>query len=97
MTNFEDFEEQIIELIDEDGETNQFELIDIVEFEGKEYGLLLPYNDEDETLIDNEEEKEVVLMRLNKIMNEYVFETIDSDEEFEKVAEYINSFDSDEE
>ena len=97
MTNFEDFEEQIIELIDEDGETNQFELIDIVEFEGKEYGLLLPYNDEDETLIDNEEEREVVLMRLNKIMNEYVFETIDSDEEFEKVAEYINSFDSDEE
>lgn len=93
MTDFDDFEQQIIELIDEDGETNQFELIDIVEFEGKEYGLLLPYEDEDETLIDNDEEKEVVLMRLNKIMNEYVFETIDSDEEFEKVAEYINSFD----
>ena len=97
MTEFEDFEEQIIELIDEDGETNQFELIDIVEFEGKEYGLLLPYNDEDETLIDNEDEREVVLMRLNKIMDEYVFETIDSEEEFSKVAEYINSFDTDEE
>ena len=93
MTDFEDFEEQIIELIDEDGEACHFELIDIVEFEGKEYGLLLPVDDEDETLIDNEEEKEVVLMRLNKIMNEYVFETIDSEEEFEKVAEYINSFD----
>lgn len=97
MTDFEDFEQQIIELIDEDGEPNQFELIDIVEFEGKEYGLLLPVNDEDETLIDNDEEKEVILMRLNKIMDEYVFETIDSDEEFEKVAEYINSFDDDEE
>ena len=93
MTEFEDFEQQIIELIDEDGETNQFELIDIVEFEGKEYGLLLPIDDEDETLIDNEEEKEVVLMRLNKIMNEYVFETIDSEEEFQKVSEYISSFD----
>ena len=93
MTDFDDFEQQIIELIDEDGETNQFELIDIVEFEGKEYGLLLPYDDEDDTLVDNDEEKEVVLMRLNKIMNEYVFETIDSDEEFERVAEYINSFD----
>ncbi len=97
MTDFEDFEQQIIELIDEDGEPLQFELIDIVEFEGKEYGLLLPVDDEDETLIDNEDEKEVVLMRLNKIMNEYVFETIDSDEEFQKVAEYINSFDSEEE
>ena len=97
MTDFEDFEQQIIELIDEDGEPLQFELIDIIEFEGKEYGLLLPVDDEDETLIDNEEEKEVVLMKLNKIMNEYVFETIDSDEEFERVAEYINSFDADEE
>ena len=97
MTDFEDFEQQIIELIDEDGETNQFELIDIVEYEGKEYGLLLPVDDEDETLSETDDEKEVVLMRLNKIMNEYVFETIDSDEEFEKVAEYINSFDPDEE
>ena len=34
---------------------------------------------------------------IEKIMNEYVFETIDSDEEFEKVAEYINSFDPDDE
>ena len=93
MTDFEDFEEQIIELIDEDGEPCHFELIDIIEFEGKEYGLLLPIDDEDETLVDNDEEKEVVLMKLNKIMDEYVFETIDSDEEFEKVAEYINSFD----
>ena len=93
MTDFEDFEQQIIELIDEDGEPCQFELIDIIEFEGKEYGLLRPYEDENEVLIDNEEEREVVLMRLTKIMNEYVFESIDSDEEFDKVAEYINSFD----
>lgn len=97
MTDFEDFEEQIIELIDEDGETLQFELIDIIEFEGREYGLLLPIDDEDETLVDNDEEKEVILMRLNKIMNEYVFEAIDSDEEFQKVGEYINSFDEEDE
>lgn len=93
MTDFDDFEQQIIELVDEDGELCQFELIDIVEFEGQDYGLLLPVNDEDETLIENEEEREVILMRINKIMNEHVFETIDSDEEFNKVAEYINSFD----
>ena len=93
MTDFEDFEQEIIELIDEDGEACQFQLIDIVEFEDKEYGLLIPVDDEDETLVDNEEEREVILMRLNKIMNEYVFERIDSDEEFQKVADYINSFD----
>lgn len=93
MTDFEDFEQEIIELIDEDGEACQLQLIDIVEFEDKEYGLLIPVDDEDETLVDNEEEREVILMRLNKIMNEYVFERIDSDEEFQKVADYINSFD----
>ena len=97
MTDFEDFEQQIIELIDEDGEPIQFELIDIIEFEGKEYGLLLPVDDEDETLIDNDEEKEVVLMKLNKIMNEYVFETIDSDEEFEKVANYVETMQDEDE
>ena len=91
MTDFEDFEQEIIELIDEDGEACQFQLIDIIEFEGKEYGLLLPVDDEDETLIDNDEEKEVILMRLNKLMNEYIFETIDSDEEFQKVSDYYNS------
>ena len=93
---FEDFIGKIIELNDEDGETFQFELIDVIDFEGRKYGLLLPADDEDDTLIDNEEEKEVVLMRISKIMGETVYELIDSDEEFKKVEDYINSFYEDE-
>jgi len=94
MADFEDddFEQQIIEVIDEDGVAYQLELIDIIEFEGKEYGLLLPVDDEDEVLKETEEEREVILMRLNKLMNEYLFETIEDEEEFQKVSEYINSF-----
>ncbi len=92
MTNHEDTEEQLIETIDEDGNVINFELIDIVQVEDdesikdNEYALLLPV-DENE---DNEEEKEVVLMKLKKDGEEYIFEAIEDDTEFDKVVEYIN-------
>ena len=35
-------DDQIIETVTEDGEVVQFKLFDIVEFEEKEYALLLP-------------------------------------------------------
>lgn len=85
MSKPEDMEDQLIETIDEDGNVVKFELIDIVEFEEKEYGLLLPQEDKDD------EDKEVVLMRLTKEGEEYVFEVIESDEEFNKVVEFIET------
>lgn len=91
MTNHEheheEMEEQLIETIDEEGNVINFELIDIVEMDGQEYGLLLPKEEND----DSEEEKEVVLMRLTKEGDEYVFEMIEDDEEFNKVVEFIDS------
>ena len=82
-------EKQLIETVDEDGNVVNFELFDIVEFEEKEYALLLPADS------DNDED-EVVLMRLSKDGEDYLFEAIDDDEEFDKVSEYIENF-SDEE
>lgn len=81
-------EDQIIETIDENGNLIKFELFDIVEVEEKEYALLLP--------IEEEDSDEVVLMRLKKDGEEYLFETIDDDEEFDKVAEYVESMDEEE-
>lgn len=86
MTNHEEIEEQLIETIDEEGNVINFELIDIIEMDGQEYGLLLPKEDE-----DSEEEKEVVLMRLTKEGEEYVFEMIEDDDEFNKVVDYIDT------
>ena len=37
----QEIEEQLIETIDEEGNIINFELIDIIEMDGKEYGLLL--------------------------------------------------------
>ena len=90
----DEMDEQLIETIDEDGNIINFELIDIVETDdGKEYGLLLPKEEND----DPEEEKEVVLMRLTKEGEEYIFEMIEDDEEFNKVVEFIDAMDEVEE
>ena len=82
-------EDQIIETIDENGNLIKFELFDIVEVDEKEYALLLP--------VDEEEGDEVVLMRLSKDGDDYLFETIDDDDEFEKVAAYVESMEDEEE
>ncbi len=83
-------EDQIIETVTEDGEVVQFKLFDIIEFEEKEYALLLPVEETDD------EDSEIVLMRLTKEDDDYLFETIDDDDEFERVSEYIESIDDEE-
>lgn len=77
-------ERQLIETVDDKGNTVKFELFDIIEYEQKEYALLWPEN-------RTEEDDEVVLMRLIKDGEDYIFEAIDDDEEFEKVSEYIEN------
>lgn len=81
-------EDQIIETLDENGNLVKFELYDIVEVDEKEYALLLP--------VEDEENDEIVLMKLTKDGDEYLFETIDDDAEFDKVAEYVESMDEEE-
>lgn len=88
MENIE--ETQIIETIDEEGNTINFELYDIVEVEGREYALLLP------TDAEEGEDDEIVLMRLTKDGEDYLFETIDDEEEFDKVAAYVESLEEEE-
>ena len=86
-----DEEQQIIETVDEQGNVIKLELFDIVEVDEKEYALLLPVETE------AGEEDEIVLMRLSKDGEDYLFETIDDDKEFEKVAAYVESLEDEEE
>ena len=89
----ENEEKQLIETIDEDGNVINFELYDIVEVEGQEYALLLPTEADEE----DEDDGEIVLMRLTKDGEDYLFETIEDDEEFNKVEAYIQSLEDEEE
>lgn len=81
-------ENKIIETIDEEGNPVRFELYNIVEFEGKDYALLLP--------LDEKEEQELILMEIIIDGEDYSFETIEDDEEFERVSEYIESLEDEE-
>ena len=82
---------ELIETVDEEGNPITFQLFDVIEFEGKDYALLLPYDEENE-----DEEAEMILMRLETEGDEYTFETIEDEDEFNAVAEYIESFGDDE-
>ena len=88
----ENEENQLIETVDENGNVITFELYDIVEVDEQEYALLLPSEDEDDS-----EEAELVIMKLTKDGEDYLFETIDDESEFEKVASYVESLEDEEE
>ena len=89
MANEKEEEKQLIETVDEEGNVVNFELFDIIEFEEKEYALLLPAE-------SNDDNDEVVLMRLLKDGEDYLFEAIENDEEFNKVSEYIENLELEE-
>lgn len=76
-------EKRIIETVDENGNEVKFELFDIIVFEEQEYALL--------TNPDDENDENIVVMKLLKEDDGYSLETIEDDEEFEKVSEYIES------
>lgn len=88
----ENEEKQLIETVDEDGKVITFELYDIVEVDNQEYALLLPAEQDEEG-----EEDELILMRLSKDGEDYLFETIDDEDEFNKVAEYVENMDEEDE
>lgn len=85
-----EFIPQIIETIDEDGNTIELELIQILNIDGIEYALLKLVDDEEE----NEEYDEAVVMRLLQTSDEYLFVAIEDDEEFERVSNYIEELSS---
>lgn len=75
---------QIIETIDENGNKVNLKLYDMVIVDDQEYALLLPEDADEEA-----DDAEFVLMRLRQDGDEYVFETIDDEDEFDLVSQAI--------
>lgn len=44
-------ENSIFEFVDDEGNTEKFEVLDFIEFEGKDYAVLLPVTDNEEDLM----------------------------------------------
>lgn len=79
----EDFGATLISLIDDEGNEQQFEIIDETEIDGENYAALFPYVSEDEELTD--ENSQVYLFKILEDGEGEIFATIEDDDEFEKV------------
>ena len=74
-------EDGIIELLDDRGQTVKFKLLDVTEYKGEKYTLLLAAEPNDEVAED-----EVIIFRLNEA--EQVLEPIDDEALLEEIFEF---------
>ncbi|HIU10288.1 MAG TPA: DUF1292 domain-containing protein [Candidatus Avidehalobacter gallistercoris] len=94
MTQNEIENENIITLLDDDDNPIDFEIIEVLEIQGKRYAFLLPLNDEEDT----SEEDEAVIFRIDPGEDgEEIFAYIEDDDEWEMVVDTYNDLLFDEE
>ena len=94
--------DDIVVLIDENGEEEEFEYIDSIEMDGNEYVILSPLNENENA--DEDSEEEVVILKIDtKEDGEESFVTVENEKELDAVfGEFKNrmeeefSFDFDE-
>ena len=87
---------EIIKVIGEQGEEIFMKLQEIVNVEGQDYALMSIVEEDTLPTSDNEED-ELIIMKMNKTDDECTFEVIEDDEEFNMVASAITDGDEFEE
>ena len=87
----EELEPNYVEILDKNGEITKCEIYDVVDFENKTYALLLPLDEE------SGEEAEVIVMEYIEDGDDGYFQNIEDDNEFQRVCEYIESLDEEDE
>lgn len=80
----EEYNPEIFTLTDEEGNEQEFELVDILEEDGNIYYGLVPYLDNPEAMI--EEDTELVVLKVGEENGEEFLATIDNDEEYERIG-----------
>ena len=79
-----DLEDEVIELVDDDGKVIKFKLLDVTEYKGEKYTLLLAAEPNDEI-----GEDEVVIFRLNE--EDEVLEPVEDEQLLEEVFEFYQT------
>ncbi len=75
--NMEEYEPEMVSLFDEDGTEIEFELLDVIDYEGDSYAVMLPPDD-----------NEVVIMLLEELNDEEdVYSPVEDDETLTAVFE----------
>jgi len=85
-------DENLVEILSEDGQVLKCQIYDVVDFEDKTYALLLPYGEDEE-----DEDSEVIVMEYVEENDEGYFQNIDDEQEFQRVCEYIQSLSDEDE
>lgn len=85
INNEEEYAPELIDLEDEEGNTVTFEIIDGMEFEGKNYFALIPYTEEDSD--EESDDDEFVILKEVEKDGERFLASPDSEEENDKVGE----------
>lgn len=76
-------QENIINLVDENGVESQFEIILTLEAEGKEYAILVPIEDEDA--------EEALIFRIDQDEDGEILVPLEDDAEYEIVVDVYNT------
>lgn len=84
-------DDAIITLEGEDGTSYNCQILDIIEFEGNDYGILLKLKDEaaEAEEDDDDDDESLVIMRLIQKEDHSIFRTIESDDEFDRVVAHV--------
>lgn len=77
----EELETGILTFVDEDGKDVQFEILDVVTLEEKEYLVVLPVDEDSE----EKEEAGVLVLEIKQEDGEEVYDTVTDEEEAERV------------
>jgi uncharacterized protein YrzB (UPF0473 family) len=81
-------QEAVITLEGDDGHSYSCQILDIFDFENKEYALLLNLGDQKPDEKDDDKGS-IVIMRLTQKDDQSIFQTIESEEEFERVVAHV--------
>lgn len=77
-------ENNLIELTDEEGNVIKCALYDIIDFEDKQYAILADLSEEEGDMYDT------IITTYKEEDGTSYFETIEDDEEFDRVSEYVD-------
>ena len=82
-------EQQYVEVLWEDGSIIKCEIYDVIDFENKTYALLIPLGEDDE-------DTEVIVMEYVEDDEDSAhFQTIEDEDEFNRVCEYVQTIEED--
>lgn len=89
MDEMNEYTPDLYELIDEEGNKEQFELLDCMEYEGETYYAMTPFFGEDEAEKLAEDSGELVILRVeyDEETGEEILASIEDDDLYEKVGQ----------